>query len=727
MINVKKYIRLPYLCLVMLMSCNNPSDMQAQIPNGGTPTKEQVLMQSVLSSIERYHYEPKALDDVYSEAVFNQYFKVLDNNKRYFLQSDIDQFAKHKKNIDDQARTGSFDFYNEVNEVYNKRIEMIHGFYTEILAQPFDYKVKESIETDGEKLKFATTEAELKDRWRKSLKFQVLTRIQTRLELQEESLNKKDSLSKKDLNATEKKDTAITIKTFDEIEKEEREKALKNYNTWYTKVTKEKNEVRLSYFINSFLAVLEPHTEFFPPLEKENFDIRMAGKLEGIGAQLIEEDGFITVSRIVPGSAAWRQGELKEKDKIIKVGQGEQEPVDVVDMSMDEVLPMIRGAKNTEVRLTVRKEDGTILTIPIVRDVVVLEDSYAKSAILEHEKAKVKVGLIDLRSFYADFQDQRGRRSGRDVRAEVQKLIAEEVDGIVIDLRFNGGGSLSDVVDMTGLFIDKGPVVQVRDRNERNTVLEDRDAGVLYNGPLVILVNSASASASEILAAALQDYGRAIIVGTAPTTFGKGTVQRFVGLDDELPRNLRALNLGELGAIKVTIQKFYRINGSSTQLKGVVPDIILPSQYSYLEIGEREEDFPMKWTETAPANYKEKATIRNVDKIKSQSAKRINSNKLYKQVEEHARWTKQNYDQSKYSLNFEEYKATRKAQNDKAKAYKPIYETDMLDIKVSSLLADQPAILNDKARKESTEAWHKNLKKDFYLEEAIFIIKDLKK
>lgn len=724
MLNLKKYIRLPYLCLAMFMSCNNPVDMQAQVPQGEI-TKDQVLMYSVLSTIERYHYEPKELNDAYSALVLEQYLKTLDFNKRFFLKEDITKFENYKTKIDDQIREGNFTFFDEVNDTYNKRIEQAHAFYQEILDKPFDYKKSETIETDGEKLKYATTEAELKDRWRKSLKFQVLTRIQTRLELQEEAISKRDSLAKKDPEAA-KKDTT-TVKTFEEIEIDERKKALKTYNSWYARVQKEKRDVRLSYYINSILAVLEPHTEFFPPLEKENFDIRMSGKLEGIGAQLIEEEGFITVSKVVPGSAAFRQGELKEKDKIIKVAQGEQEPVDVVDMSIDDVLPMIRGKKGTEVRLTVRQEDGTIKTIPIVRDVVVMEDSYAKSAILEHDKAKIKVGLIDLRSFYADFEDPRGRRSGKDVRAEVQKLIAEEVDGIVIDLRFNGGGSLTDVVDMTGLFIEKGPVVQVKDRSQRNTVLEDRDANVLYNGPLVILVNAFSASASEILAAALQDYGRAVIIGTSPTTFGKGTVQRFVDLNQEIPNKLHSLDFGDLGALKATIQKFYRINGSSTQLKGVVGDITLPSQYSYLEVGEREVDFPMEWTETKAASYTLKPTIKNLDKIKAQSAKRVATNKIYKQVDEHAKWAKKISDKSNYSLNFEAYKAERVEQNKKNKEYKHLYETEMPDIKISVLLADQASILNDTARKESTEAWHKNLKKDFYLEEAIFVIKDLKK
>jgi carboxyl-terminal processing protease len=706
MLTIKKYIGLLWVAVVLVATAA-PALAQPTT----ALTKEQLLMELVNHSLAYHHYAPKELSNAYSELVFTQYLKRIDANKRFFLQEDIDALSKHKQKLDDQLKAGEFTFFDEAMVLFDKRFVQVQAYYKMYLSEPFDFKNKETFETDADKLPYVKTEAELKERWRKSLKYQILTRIQTRLEIQDE--------------AVAKKDTSVKIKTFAQIEQEEREKALKNYDSWATTLQKDKRESRLATFINAFVSVLEPHTEYYPPLEKENFDIRMSGKLEGIGAQLIEQEGFITVSRIVPGSAAWRQGELKEKDKIIKVAQGAEPPVNVVDMKMDDVLPMIRGKKGTEVRLTVRRPDGSILTIPIIREVVVLEDSYAKSAILQHEKAKTKVGLIDLRSFYADFDDSRGRRCAKDVRAEVQKLIAEEVDGIVIDLRFNGGGSLSDVVDMTGLFIDKGPVVQVKSRETAPSVLEDRQSGALYTGPLVILVNSFSASASEILAAALQDYGRAVIIGTSPTTFGKGTVQRFFNLDDGVPKEYKSL--GELGAIKITIQKFYRINGSSTQLKGVVPDIILPSQYSYIEVGEREEDFPMEWTEIAPATYKEKPTIRNLDKIKQLSHKRTHNNKHYKSLEEQAQWIKSQNDATLYSLNFDDYKAAKKQESEKNKSYKDLYEKDVEDMTVSALLADQPALLKDTARQESANVWHKALKKDVYLEEAIFVIRDLKK
>lgn len=703
MFSIKKYALLAASAVAICA----PSASHAQ----DNPNREQLLSELIITSLQFHHYAPKAINDAYSEQAYALYLKRLDNSKRFFLQSDIDQLSQYKRLLDDQLSKGDFTFFDATIKIFEKRFEQVKGYYREILAQPFDFSTTETIETDGDKLAFVTSEAELKERWRKNLKYQILTRIQTRLDIQNE--------------AVAKKDTTVKVKTFAEIEKDEREKALKNYETWATNTAKDKREDRIAFFLNAFVSVLEPHTEYFPPLEKENFDIRMSGKLEGIGAQLREEEGFIKVARIVPGSAAWRQGDLKENDKIIKVAQGKDEPVDVVDMKIDDVLPMIRGKKGTEVRLTVRKPDGEIKVIPITRDVVVLEDGYAKSAILEHKKTKQRVGLIDLRAFYADFEDSRGRRCARDVKNEVQKLIAEEVDGIIIDLRFNGGGSLSDVVDMTGLFIDKGPIVQVKSRDAEPVVLEDKDPSTLYDGALVILVNAFSASASEIMAAALQDYGRAVIIGTTPTTFGKGTVQRFFNLDDGVPQRYKSL--GELGSLKVTIQQFYRIDGGSTQLKGVTPDIVLPSQYSYLDLGEKDEDYPMAWTEIKAANYKRKHTVDNLNKVKSNSQKRVSHSKTYQAVEDNARWIKDQDKATVYPLQIDQYQARKKSDDDKNKAFKEIYEHDIEDIKVSSLLADSPAIEADASRKESTQAWHKQLRKDFYLEEAMFVIRDMTK
>ncbi len=697
-------------CISIAFRCYEPANQEMQIRED-LDNREQLLMEVLLQSLKYNHYSPEDINDSFSKKVFDLYLKRLDNSKRFFLKDDIKLFEAYRNSLDEAALNGSFEFFDVVNKTFDERLTLVKTYYEEFLSQPFDFNSNESFETDGEKLEFVNSKEELKERWRKYLKLQILARVQERLENQEK--------------AKEKGDKDLEIKTTEALEKEEREKLLKNLNTWIKNIEKETRTERINTYINTFTNAHEPHSGYFPPLDKENFDIRMSGKLEGIGAQLREEDGFIKVVNVVPGSASARQGELEVNDKIIKVAQGSEEPVDVVDMRIDDVLPMIRGKKGTEVRLTVKKTSGEVKVIPIIRDVVILEDSYAKSAIIEHSKLGIKVGLVDLRSFYADFEDPRGRRCAKDVKAEVEKLVDEKVDGIVIDLRFNGGGSLQDVVDMTGIFLDKGPIVQVKGKNGSPFVYEDKDPSVTYKGPLVILVNSFSASASEIMAAALQDYGRAVIVGTSPSTFGKGTVQRFFSLDAIVPERFR--DLGELGSVKITIQKFYRVNGGSNQLKGVIPDIILPGAYSYMTVGEKEEDYPMAWSEIGRADFKESGeAMKHMDKIKKKSAKRVAGNKTFQLIDENAKWLKSRQDESSLPLSFKAYDAEQKAIDKEAEKYKNINK-DIDELLIKTLKADKTYIESDTLRANSMKTWHKSLKQDTYLEEASYIIFDWKK
>ena len=700
MIMNKKYLLILVAVCATVFAFNKPDE------DPDYPNREALLVDVVLQSLQYNHYKPTKVDDALSERIYDIYLKRIDNGKRFFLQEDIDLFNKSRQKLDDYALDKDFTFFDQIHDIRDKRIAETKEMYEKILSEPFDFTKDEMLETDDDKLEFAKNKQELYQRWHKMLKYRVLLDIQVKLKRQEK--------------AKEKGDDTIEIKTLAELEEASRKKVKEQFERWSKDIEKEDRDDKIAAYINTMANVLEPHTGYFPPLEKQNFDIRISGKLEGIGAQLRQEDGYIKVVRIVPGSASWRQGELAVNDLIIKVGQGEEEPVDVVDMKMDDVLPMIRGEKGTEVRLTVKKTDGTIATIPIVRDVVVLEESYAKSAIIEHKKVKKRIGLIDLRSFYADFKDPRGRRCSRDVKREVQKLVAEGVDGIVIDLRFNGGGSLGDVVDMSGLFIENGPIVQVKGRNSRPRSLEDIDPSVLYEGPLVIMVNSFSASASEIMAAALQDYGRAIIVGTSPSTFGKGTVQRFFPLDPVVPQRYK--ELGELGSMKITIQKFFRINGGSTQLKGVTPDIVLPGVYSYRSIGEKDEDFPMAWSEIEPVYYKKKE-IKKLDKIKKKSAKRVASSEVFAMLDKQAQWFKTLQEDTDVPLNLEAYRKEQEEYNTLSKQYDDVSK-EIPNMIIKTLAADVAALEVDTIRAESINKWHKVLKKDAYLNEVVHIIGD---
>ncbi len=668
--------------------------------------KDRVLLDMIVNGIQQNHYADIAIDDKFSERVYTIFLKNMDYGKRFFTQGDIEAFALYKNKLDDQMRSGSYEFFDLTVSVYQKRQKQVEGWYKELLAQPFNFEKVEDIETSVDKRGYAKDEKALKELWRKQLKFQVLTRLADKLEEQSKA----------------EKDDEIKKKSLADFEKDARERVLKTHNDWFHRITRQDLDDYRSLFLNSIAMSFDPHTSFLPPKDKENFDISMSGKLEGIGATLQEEGSYIKVTSIVAGSPSWKQGDLKVGDVILKVAQGKEEPVDIVDMAVNDAVQLIRGDKGTEVRLTVKKVDGNIKIIPIIRDVVILEETYAKSAIIQKDGEKQKVGYINLPKFYADFSRSGGANSGEDVRKEVIKLKKEGVDGLVIDLRNNGGGSLQDVVDMAGLFIPSGPIVQVKSRYGQPYLLEDRDSNLVYSGPLVILVNEFSASASEILAAAMQDYHRAVIIGS-DATFGKGTVQRFIDLDENLSPQMSSLK--PLGVIKLTTQKFYRINGQTTQLKGVVPDVILPSLYSSLDMGEKDEDYPLSWDVIQPVPYQIwNNGMSNFDKVSNKSSARTNSDKLFGLVLENAERLGINRENSIYSLHLGLYQDRQKKEQEESQKYNAANET-VQPMTVYTPEADKAGINADESKKERNEAWHKDIQKDIYLLESMCVIKDI--
>lgn len=670
------------------------------------PQKSIVTETVMLQLLNGAHFSPREFNDRFSEDVYDLYIKRLDINKKFFLQSDIDQLKKSRRLIDDEVLSGKLTFFEEANNLLNQRMNEVEGFYKELLNKPFDYTVQESIETDNKKLKYAANAQALKDEWRKVLKYQTLIRLSDMMEAQEK--------------AEAKKDTVIEKKSFEVMEKEAREKVEKNYTDFFKRLKKQEDTDRLGVYLNTISNAYDPHTEFFPPRVKENFDIAMSGQLEGIGAQLQEKDGSIKVSNIIPGSPSWRQGQLKAGDVIIKVAQGANDPVDVTDMRLDEAVTLVRGKKGTEVRLTVRKVDGSVVVIPIIRDVVVLEETYAKSLVLTGGK---KIGYIKLPSFYADFNKQGGRRCATDMKKEVMKLKAEGIDGLIIDVRNNGGGSLQDVVEIAGMFIPKGPIVQVKSRGQNADVLEDKDPAVLYDGPLAIMVNNISASASEILAAAMQDYKRGVVIG-GEQTFGKGTVQRVFNMDDYL--SYKDNGFKPIGSLKLTTQKFYRVNGGATQLKGVSSDIVLADRYEKLYRGEREEEYPMIWDEIKPATIELwNGGSLDLKTMKKNSDSRTSSNKAFqfiKQLEE--RYQKQK-DESLISLNLETYRKEAKKNNDDSEQLDALAK-ELPELNVRSLDIETDNLIKDSVKVAVHEEWVKQVKKDFYIREAMEVIKDWK-
>jgi len=449
--------------------------------------------------------------------------------------------------------------------------------------------------------------------------------------------------------------------------------------------------------------------------------VNMAGKYEGIGATLRQKQGYLTVVDMFPGSPSWRGKEMDIGDLIMHVAQGDEPSVDILDMKMEKAVELIKGPKNSKVRLTIKKRDGNIKEISLIRDVIIMEETYASSLLIGENKKSEKIGYISLPKFYIDFQDKNGRQCAEDVLAELVNLKKDGAKGIILDLRNNGGGSLQEVVEMAGLFIEKGPVVQVKTRAGRPIILDDKDSDVHYDGPLVVLTNYASASASEIFAAAIQDYGRGLIIGS-PSTFGKGTVQRVTDLDDFMPPKLD--DIKPFGALSLTVQKYYRINGNTTQLIGVIPDIILPDSYQYLDIGEKEQKYALDCDEIEPVDFSVWNHSYDLAGLRKRSQNRLSKNDDFKLIEENARRLKTESNRKEFSLNLDEYMDMLSAQKREAKKFEKLMK-ESTGIFLNNLPSDAETLKVDTAKAERNERMIEELGKDIYLAEAVKVMGDI--
>ncbi len=674
-----------------------------QVKNDEDPEKEKILLSLIRYALTKGHYEPIQINDEFSEKVFDEFLNNLDPSKRLFLQSDIDEFAQYKYLIDDQIKNEDLTFFNLVYERYNVRLEESKKYYKEILAQPFDFKKNkgETFSTDYESKPHPANEAELIQAWRDQLKITTLTRLYDKIELDESRY---------------KKDSSYTKNSIASLENEAREGTLKSMDDFFDFMEDLERTDWFSIYINSITLGFDPHTSYFAPKDKKRFDISMAGKLEGIGARLRKKDDYTTVDELISGGPAWRGGELEVGDAILKVAEGDGEPIDIIGMRLDDAIEFIKGKKGTEVKLTVLKIDGSLKVVSIVRDIVEIDETFAKSTIIK--KGDKKYGLIELPKFYIDFNEKDYRNSTTDMELEIERLKKENVDGILLDLRNNGGGSLKTAIEIAGLFIKEGPVVQVKYRDEKPVVKSDIDRKVQYDGPLVVLVNELSASASEIFAAAMQDYNRAVILGSAQT-FGKGTVQNLLPLNNYYKYD------DDLGALKMTIQKFYRINGGSTQIKGVSSDIAMPDRYSYMEIGERDEKNPLEWDKVAPADYVPLNYYENFNTVINESKQRILENENFKLIDENAKWLKAGRDDEFVHLNFDDYKEEITTRENEAKLFEKLNDYEN-ELEFYSPEYEIAAIENDSILGKKREIWHKNLNKDIYVDEAINVLSSLK-
>ena len=669
------------------------------------PDKDKLLIKLITYVLEQGHFNPKEMNDEFSEAVFQHYLDQIDPFKRWFYLSDIKEFEAYKTEIDDQILEYNVDFFNLTHERLLQRITESKEIYKEIFSHAFDYSIDEDFNADYEIVEYVKSKKNMKERWRKQLKFSAIA-------------NYHDLILEEEQNI--KNDTSYKIKTDVVLEQEARDIALRTLDELYYFMDDRQRKDWFSVYINAIVVEFDPHTFYFAPEAKETFDVRMSGNYEGIGARLQKRMDNITINEVISGGPAWRQNKLEVGDIILKVRQeDEEEAVNVVGMRLADAIKFIKGPKGTKVILTLKKVDGTIEDLSILRDVVILEETYAKSSIVENDGKTF--GVINLPGFYANFQGDNKRNAASDIKKEIERLKAEGMEGLVLDLRNNGGGYLPVVVDLAGLFIKDGPIVQVKTAGEPKEVLRDRDRSIIWDGPLVILVNEFSASASEILAAAMQDYKRAIVIGSKQT-YGKGTVQQVLDLN----RMVRSNTKGDMGALKFTIQKYYRINGGSTQLEGVKSDVVVPDRYSYIDLSERDQYNPLPWDKIDAAKYTLWNSYFDYDLTIKQSNERMATSEQLKLIDENALWIKKIRDRKIYSLNYKTYKAKFEINEEEANRFEKIadYKTDLT---FKSLPYEITLTEKDSVLKLKRERWHTSLSKDVYIEEALNVLNDLKK
>ncbi len=675
--------------------------------------KMSTIMVSVKNTLSYLHYSPKPINDAYSLEVYKHYFEMVDASKRYFLQSDMDEFAKHKTKLDDYLNQGDLTFYKLTIDRLYQRVDEIDKITQDILSKPINLDEDETLTLEPKLKKNSTNAKELANEWRKYIKYNILQEMESLKAKEESQKEKKDSVQKFALKDTIKFEVLTPeerrIKATDEV---------KDLVTDTFRRFKKRNKMDwFTVYMNAYTEVFDPHTNYFSPKNKEDFDTQFKGKIIGIGAIIQEKRGYLYLGPLTIGAPAWKSKQLSEGDKILKVkSKPNEDAVNVVGMLSDEAVRLIRGEKGTKVTLTVEKKDKTIKEVTMIREEVAIEDTFARSIIVNSANGK-KYGFIYLPSFNADFEDPKGRNASDDIKNEILKLKTQNIEGIILDLRNNGGGSLTEVGDIMGLFMNAGSYVQVKDGNGKIQTLKNKINSPIWTGPLVIMQNELSASASEILAGAMQDYGRGVVIGS-PQSFGKGTVQTFVELNRFLNSN------DDFGALKLTIQKFYRITGESTQRKGIVSDIMMKDFFTYADVGERYDDYALAWDKIPAASYQQMNYF-SVAALQKGIGARLQNNNTYQLLQESAQWKEKLDKEETISLNqnkFDEVMKSRKAQIEKFKVLEKYSNGLKFTLNSDEAIREK----NDEAFAKKTQNWTKNLQRDLYLQEAVNVIGEMK-
>ena len=703
--NLKLNTLLLFIPLTSLVFCfNSPKN---------DDEKMSTIMVSVKNTLSYLHYSPKTINDAYSKDVYKHYFEMVDSSKRYFLQSDMDEFAKHETKLDDYLNQGDLAFYKLTVDRLYQRVDQIDKITQDILSKPINLNEDETLILEPKIKKNAKNQAELSQEWKKYIKYNILQEMESLTAKEELQKEKKDSVQKFNLKDTikleiltpEAKRIKATAEVKDLVTDTFRRFKKRNKMDWFT------------VYMNAYTEVFDPHTNYYSPKNKEDFDTQFTGKVIGIGAIIQEKRGYLYLGALTIGAPAWKSKQLSEGDKILKVrSKPNLDAVNVVGMLSDEAVRLIRGEKGTKVTLTVEKKDKSIKEVTMIREEVAIEDTFARSIIINSADGK-KYGLINLPSFNADFENAKGRNASDDIKNELLKLKPQNVDGIILDLRNNGGGSLTEVGDIMGLFMNAGPYVQVKDGNGKVQTLKNKTNAPLWTGPLIIMQNEPSASASEILAGAMQDYGRAVTIGS-PQSFGKGTVQTFVDLNRFLNTN------DDFGSLKLTIQKFYRITGESTQRKGIESDIKMKDFYTYAEIGERYDDYALAWDKIPAAPY-QAVNYFSVQALQKGIEARLQNNKNYQLIQESAQWKEKLDKEETISLEQSKFNAVMQARKAQIKKFKGL---DKFNNGLKFTLNPDEAIREktDEPFTKKTENWTKNLQRDLYLQEAVNVVAQMK-
>lgn len=775
-----------------------PAPQVAQADPGPAPDpRESMLAAAAVLLLERDHLLHKPIDDELSRTAFDTYLDRLDVGKMFLLRKDRDALARYGDKIDDELRSGSLELAHEGERIYEGRVEVVEKMVAELLAAPFNHDDAEWIELDPKKVEVATTEQELRDRWRRRLELEVLERVaqmEARLAASEargkdatrpgagdrtvgkagggkagapgghkagkapgngsdaraggdarsKSADARDARGKgaaagaagSGARASDDRDRdpdggdaatgeddeprvplAQIPTTPEGREAKARADLAKSYAARFTRLRHPGPFDAASELINAVASSLDPHTTYLPPADKANFDIRMSGSLEGIGALLREHDDYVEVVEIVPGGASWRHGGLAPGDLILSVAAEGQDPVDVVDMRLDDVVKMIRGPKGTVVTLRIQKPTGSQETIAITRDVVVVEEAYARGAVLTRKGGR-PVGYIHLPSFYGG-RGPGQRTAGRDVAHLLDEMKALKLAGVVLDIRGNGGGLLGEAITMTGALIDHGPVVQVQDSRGNRETYSDDQPGTDYDGPVVVLVDRFSASASEILAGALQDYHRAVIVGTGPT-HGKGTVQTL----DDLERMTRSKV--DLGDLKITVQQFFRVSGSSTQREGVTPDILLPDPAAHIEAGERQLEHAIPWSQIPAVDHDLWRATWKISTLVERSAARVARQPVLAKMAALTQVLRASRDDTRIPLARAAWEAHRKQQRAAFDAASPDLKARPPAFAVKSLDEATPPPPGPGGNHDDRLArWRDSVARDPWIEECVNVLGDM--